>query len=224
MHRPGGSTDRAASSRISPTDSGESWVSLRESVFRKGSSAIPTTHRSLWEIFFSWLRDLWSRLADAFFSRVHVGGAGFTIGLAIEAILIAAVVFMLIRLLAGIVRDARHPPSAARALAEPPDPQELYAQSRRAASRGDYRAAIALVFRAALLRLERLGLVREDPSRTVNEWRRSVAAREPALASKFDAIARPFTAAFYAELPVAQSQWLAAHDAYVTLPQEERNA
>jgi len=48
--------------------------------------------------------------------------------------------------------------------------------------------------------------------------------REPALASTFDAIARPFTAAFYAELPVAQSQWLAAHDAYVTLPQEERNA
>jgi hypothetical protein len=187
--------------------------------------AIPTTHRSLWEIFWSWLRDLWSRLADAFFSHVHVGSrAGFTIGVVIEAILIAAVVFIVIRLLAGVVRDARHPRSAARPLAELPDPQALYAQSRRAAAQGDYRTAIALVFRAALLRLERLGLVREDPSRTVNECRRSVAAREPALASAFDAIARPFTAAFYAELPVAQAQWLAAHDAYVALPQEERNA
>jgi hypothetical protein len=187
--------------------------------------AIPTTHRSLWEMFWDWLRDLWSRLADAFFSHVHIGNrAGLTIGVVVEAILIAAVVFMLIRLLVGVVRDARHPRSAARALAEPADPQALYAQSRRAAARGDYRAAIALIFGAALLRLERLGLVREDPSRTVNECRRSVAAREPALASVFDAIARPFTAAFYAELPVAQAQWLAAHDAYVTLPQDGRNA
>ena len=187
--------------------------------------AIPTTHRSLWELFWSWLRDLWSRLADAFFSHVHIGNrASVTIGVVVEGILVAAVVFMLIRLLVGVVRDARHPQSAARALAEPPDPQVLYAQSRRAAAQGDYRGAVALIFRAALLRLERLGLVREDPSRTVNECRRSVAAREPALASVFDAIARPFTAAFYAELPVAQAQWLAAHDAYVTLPQEERNA
>jgi len=187
--------------------------------------AIPTTHRSLWEMFWGWLRDLWSRLADAFFSHVHVGSrAGFTIGVATEVILIAVVVIVLIRLVIGIVRDARHPRSVARALAEPPDAQELYAQSRRAAAQGDYRAAVALIFRAALVRLERLGLVREDPSRTVNECRRSVAARAPALASGFDAIARPFTAAFYAELPVAQAQWLAAHDAYVTLPQEGRNA
>src|SRR5260370_14668649 len=84
--------------------------------------AIPTTHRSLWEMFWSWLRDLWSRLADAFFSHVHIGSrAGVTIGVVVEAILIAAVVFMLIRLLAGVVRDARKPRSAARPLAEPPD-------------------------------------------------------------------------------------------------------
>src|SRR5438270_4577054 len=77
--------------------------------------AIPSTHRSLWEIFWSWVRDLWSRLADAFFSRVHLGSrAGFTIGVVIEAVLVAAVVFMLIRLLAGVVRDARHPRSSAR--------------------------------------------------------------------------------------------------------------
>lgn len=187
--------------------------------------AIPTTHRGLWEMFWGWVRDLWSRLADAFFSHMHIGNrSSVVLGDVLAVILIAAVILILLRLTVGIVRDARHPRSQARALAELPDPQALYAQSRQAAARGDYRTAVALIFRAALLRLERLGLVREDPSRTVNECRRSVAAREPALASVFDAIARPFTAAFYAEVPVAQAQWLSAHDAYVTLPQEQSHA
>lgn len=187
---------------------------------------IPTTHRSVLEIVWDWLRDLWSRLADAFFSHVHIGNrAGVTIGFVVETLLVAAVIFMIVRLAFGAVRDARHPRSApAHPLAERPEPQVLYAQSRRAAAQGDYRAAIALIFQAALLRLERLGLVREDPSRTVNECRRSVAAREPAVAPVFDAIARPFTAAFYAELPVVQAQWRAAHDAYITLPQERHSA
>lgn len=188
--------------------------------------AIPTTHRTLWEIVWGWLRDLWSRLADAFFSHVHIGNrAGVTIGLVIETLLVAVVIIIIVRLAFGVVRDARHARSSqAHPLAEAPDAQALYARSRRAAAQGDYRTAIALIFRAALVRLERLGLVREDPSRTVNECRRSVAAREPALAPVFDAIARPFTAAFYAELPVAQAQWLTAHDAYVTLPQEQHRA
>ncbi len=187
--------------------------------------AVPTTHRSLWEIVLGWLRDLWSRMADALFSHVHIGrNASVILGDVLALALIAAVIFIVVRLILGAVRDAQRPRATSRALAESPGAAELYALSRRAAAQGDYRNAVALIFRAALLRLERLGLVRKDPSRTVNECRRAVAAREPATAAVFDAIARPFTAAFYAELPIAQAQWLAAHDAYVALPPERRNA
>src|SRR5947209_16306444 len=46
MRRPGGSTDRAPSSRIFPTNSGACWGSLRESVSRKGSCARASADRT----------------------------------------------------------------------------------------------------------------------------------------------------------------------------------
>ena len=181
--------------------------------------AVPSTHRTLWETVWDWLSALWARLSDALFSHVHIGSrASMLIGDALAFALIALVVVMLVRLVLASVRDARRPTGAAALLDNLPDAQTFYELSRTAAARGDYRSAIAFLFRAALLRLAGLEEVREDPSRTVNQWRRALARARPNAVPAFDAIALPFVAAFYAETPVAQAQWLSARDAYAALP------
>jgi hypothetical protein len=186
--------------------------------------AVPSTHRTLWEMFWDWVRGWWSRLWDALFSRVHIGSrVGVVIGDVLAVALIAVVVLVLVRLALGSIRDARRTDSA-HPLIDSPDPGALYELSRAAAARGDYRIAIALLFAAALRRLERLGFAREDPSRTVNEWRRTLRGTQPAVLPAFDAIARPFVAAFYAEVPVARGQWMEAHDAFIALPVESGRA
>jgi len=121
------------------------------------------------------------------------------------------------------VRDVRSA-AGAQPLSESPDPGALYELSRQAAELGDYRAAVALLFAAAMRRLERLGFAREDPSRTVNEWRRELRGTQPAVLPAFDAIARPFVAAYYAETPVERGQWMEAHDAFIALPVERAGA
>jgi hypothetical protein len=191
---------------------------------RRFHVAVPAAHKTLWEMFWDWLRGMWSRMWDALFSHVHIGSrTSVVIGDVLAIALIALVVVMLVRLALGSIRDARRPDSA-HPLIDSPDPGALYELSREAAERGDYRLAVALLFAAAMRRLERLGFAREDPSRTVNEWRRALGGTQPAVLPAFDAIARPFVAAFYAETPVARGQWMEAHDAYAALPVEPAGA
>ncbi len=186
--------------------------------------AVPSTHRTLLGMFWDWLRGFWSWLSDALFAHVHIGkGASVIIGDALALALIAVVIFMLVRLVLGSIRDARRPDAAARPLAEEPDPQALFELGRAAAARGDYRSAVAFLFWAAVLRLARLERVPEDRSRTVNQWRRALTGAQPGAVSAFDAIALPFVAAFYGERPVAREQWLAAREAYASLPVERRD-
>lgn len=194
---------------------------LSEPRFR---TAVPRAHRTLWEIFVDWLRGWWSRLWDALFSHVHIGNrASIVIGDALAVALIAVVVVVLVRLALGSIREARRQDSA-HPLEDSPEPGALYELSRAAAANGDYRLAVALLFAAAMRRLERLGFAREDPSRTVNEWRRMLRGTQPAVLPAFDAISRPFVAAFYAEAPIERAEWMQAHDAYVALPVEPGRA
>lgn len=154
---------------------------------------------------------------DALFSHVHVGTtAGRIIGDVLAFALIALVVIMTTRLVLGSIRDPSR--VQARPLQPPLDPYGLYMRSRQAAARGDYRTALALLFRATLMKLQLGGIVHDDPSRTVNQWRRAVAGTKPDLAPAFDAIARPFVSAVYAERPAERAQWLEAENAYAGLP------
>lgn len=194
---------------------------LSESRFRV---AVPSTHRTLWQLFWDWVRGLWSRIWDALFSHVHLSSrTSSIIGDVLAFALIAVVVVVLARLALGSIRDTRRNDSA-RPLVAAPDPGALYELSRQAAARGDYRMAVALLYAAAMRRFERLGFAREDPSRTVNEWRRALRGAQPAVLPAFDAIARPFVAAFYGEIPLERAQWMDAHDAYVGLPAEASHA
>jgi hypothetical protein len=179
--------------------------------------AIPSSHRTAWEIFWTWVRDQWNRLFDALFSHVHVGKqTGLVLGDLVVIALVAIVLIVGVRLMRGAVRDAQRA-GGSQPLADDPDFESLYERSRLAALHGDYRGAIALIFWAALLKLERLGIIRPDPSRTVNECRRAVARGAPAAAPAFDKIARSFTAAFYAERAVALDQWESARDGFMAL-------
>lgn len=181
--------------------------------------AIPATRRTLWQMFWDWVHGLWARLADAIASRVHIGNfTAVVLGDLLVIALIALVAIVAVRLLlASRLHAQKH--SVTNPLAAAEDPELLHARSIRLAQQGDYRAAIALIFRAAIVRLERLGLVRGDPSTTVNEYRRALHLNERNVAAIFEGIARAFTAAFYAEHAVNQAHWLSAHDAYVRLPE-----
>lgn len=176
-----------------------------------------SAQRTAWDMFWDWLRARWSQMWDALFSHVHIGKtAGSLIADAVAFALIALVLVIAARLVLGSLRDARR--ADARPLEPRPDPHEIYLRSRAAAARGDYRSALAALFAAALLRLQLLGVIGDDPSRTVNQWRRAVAGSHPALASEFDAIALPFVSATYAERPALREQWLDAENAYAGLP------
>lgn len=179
--------------------------------------------KTWWDVLMQWLGDRWHQLIDAFSRHVHVAPR---VSVAIGDILIALAVLIVIafgiRLGLGIAREQREPAARSRALPHNPDAQSLYAESRRAADRGDYTAATSLLFRAALAALDLQGIVHDDPSRTVNECRAAVRECAPQSTAAFDTIARAFTAALYADAPVSAQQWSAARGAFVELASHGR--
>jgi hypothetical protein len=175
-------------------------------------------HRTLWEMFWDWVRGVWSRLTDALSAHVHLSnGTAVVLGDAIAAALMLIVIIVAVRLLLGVLRDRRQRGEHWQALHSSGDPDDLYDLSLAAARRGDYARAIALLFGAAVLTIGGAGAMRADPSRTVNEWRRVARARNAALGALFDVLARRLTQAMYAERPVSAAQWDEAADAYMSL-------
>ena len=175
-------------------------------------------HRTWWDALHDWLGDRWNDLMQLLSRNVHVGtktGAAF--GDILLVALVALVVIVAVRLLwntvrVGTVRDMPARPGAHE------DAATLHARSLAAAERGDYAHAILLLFRAALAALDIQGLLYDDPSRTVNECRREVRAKAPALAAPFDAIALPFADALYGDRTITQAQWRAACEACASFP------
>lgn len=94
---------------------------------------------------------------------------------------------------------------------------ELYAQSCAASERGDYVTAFARLFKAALAALAEAGVLCPRPAATVGDYRSEVRSSNPLVLSAFEVIARGFTAAMYAELPVVAADWDEARAAYFAL-------
>lgn len=171
--------------------------------------------KTWWDVLLQWLSDRWTQLIDAFSKHVHVGEkASVAIGDLLIFALIALVAIVAIRLFLSSFREPAGVFGSARPLAQTAGADSLYALSERAADRGDYAAAIVLLFRAALAALDVHGVVHDDPSHTVNECRRAVRERSPQSAHAFDTIARAFTDALYADVPVSPQQWMAARNAF----------
>jgi hypothetical protein len=179
-----------------------------------------------WDALRDWARDRWNQLIDAFTHHVKIGAnASVAAGDVLLVILIALVMFFLVRLLLGVARENEMTgAAAASALPARPDPAALHAAAQQAVQRGAYASAIALLYRAALAVLDARGLLRDDPARTVNECRRDIRRRAPLVHAPFERIARAFTAAVYAEDRVTAEHWNDAHAAYVQMTMVQADA
>lgn len=123
-------------------------------------------------------------------------------GTVVVAWLVLAVAVALVLLLA--LRWARRV-SGDPAVAEPTlhgprrAPDEWIAEAERHRAQGRHRDAVRAAFRGLVAGLARAGTVEEVPGTTVGEYRRQVAANDPATASEFAAAADTFEAAWYGD-------------------------
>ena len=196
---------------------------LSEPRFRVRVSA--PARKTWWDMLVGWLRDRWHDLVGAFGKHVHVSpGVSVATGDIVIVIVAALVVFVGIRLLSQYIAEGVSRPGTPRAVASHTGAVELYDMSLEASRRGDYGAAVALIFRASLGVLDLRGVVHDDPSCTVNESRRQVRGTDPRLVEPFDVLSRAFTAVVYADAPVSQTQWANAREAYLRLSEGMNDA
>ncbi|HZZ66232.1 MAG TPA: DUF4129 domain-containing protein [Candidatus Baltobacteraceae bacterium] len=181
-------------------------------------AAVPP--RTWWDVAMTWLGDRWVAFLSAFTTHVRLGKtAGVLAG---DILLVAIAVFVLVvlfRLLSNTLADAA-PALRAAPLPRTLRAHALYEKSLRAAAGGDYAAAIALLFRAALVCLDVRGVVHDRPSFTVNQTRRAVREHAAACIDAFEVLARIFTDALYAEHPVTADEWARARQAYAAIADE----
>jgi Domain of unknown function (DUF4129) len=181
-------------------------------------------HAGWWDAFVGWITRVWHALLGAFAQRLHVGGkTSIVAGDLLLAIVAGLVVLFAVRLLLTYVR-AQELSVSETALAPHVAAQTLYGQALQLAEQADYSAAAAMLFRACLAALDLQGIVHDERSRTVNECLAQLRERAPQLTVPFDALARIFTAAIYADTPVTGAQWNAARQAYLQLTQSEQHA
>lgn len=186
---------------------------LTQSRFRVPVHSAPA--RTWWDALRDWLGARWSQLLQAFAHHVRVSPrASVAAGDVLLALAVGAVVLVGARLLLNAARASADPGSKGAPLALAANPEALHADAVRAAQSGAYRRAIALEFRAALAAMDARGVLRDDPARTVNECRRDVRLRASNLSAPFEALARAFTAAVYAEDRLTADAWLEAERAY----------
>jgi len=171
----------------------------------------------MWTSFVDW----WSRLLSrAFFAAASVPAIGNLVAFALIATASIALAFLVFRIARVVmVRRARTSRStfAGTPLIDHADAVETYSAARAAARNGSYGLAIALLFQAALLTLDRSGSVPYDAARTAGEYRRAVRRSVAGAAPSFETLARAFTYAAYAETPAGESDWRAADAAYASM-------
>jgi len=94
------------------------------------------------------------------------------------------------------------------------EPPALRRDAAAAAAAGDYGRAIALLFRAALLDLDRAAIVTFDAARTPGEYRRLVRRALRAASAPFDELAVLFVHASFGTAPSCRVDYEAADRAY----------
>jgi hypothetical protein len=90
----------------------------------------------------------------------------------------------------------------------------LHAAALDAARSRQFARAVALLFQASLVLLDRTNRVAYDPARTAGEYRRLVRRKAQPIAGEFDVLARIFTAAAYAQTPLGEVDWAQAASAF----------
>jgi hypothetical protein len=173
-----------------------------------------------WLRAFDWLRDRWTQLWNAAFLRARLGrGGAIVIGDLLIAAAVLVILFVSYRLLAEFAFERRSRRRSLESIVLPADARALYAGACERARHGEYGAASRLLFAAAISALALRGVVRDDRSATVGEFRNAVRRGDAGLVSFFDAVAAAFVTSAYAELPVEAAEWERARRAYLALAQ-----
>lgn len=110
-------------------------------------------------------------------------------------------------------RRGRKPLSSDGALPPVHDSEDLLALARRAEARGDYREAVRLIYQAALLRLDRLGVFRYEPTKTNWAYATEVASSGP-MGVLFGHLTRVADRALYSPAPVTAEHYSQADRFY----------
>ena len=167
----------------------------------------------------NWLRDRWRQLWRTTFGRAQLSrGGAITIGDVLIAAAVLLVLFVVYRMLREVAYERRRSRSrSTQPLFSTRNARTLYAGACERARNGEYAAASALLFAATICALAHRGLVRDDRSATVGDFRRTLQQRDAALLSFFDVVSTAFVTSAYAELPLEGPQWERARLAYLRL-------
>jgi hypothetical protein len=165
--------------------------------------------------------DWWSRLlVRAFTAAAGIPAIGNVVAFALIAAASIALTFLVFRTARFVIARRARPGRInvdGTPLIDHPSADETYSAARAAARDGLYGLAIALLFQAALLALDRSGSVPYDSARTAGEYRRAVRRSVAGASASFETLARAFTYAAYAETPAGESDWRAADAAYASM-------
>ena len=116
------------------------------------------------------------------------------------------------------LRSGRHREAAQQQwLAAERTPEELHEEATRIAASGDYAHAISLIFRAALLLLDRAGIVPFDPARTPGEYRRAVRTVLQRGSVAFDDVSGRFVWCAFGGHPAQRDDFEATERSYAAL-------
>ena len=171
---------------------------------------------TIWERILNWIIEK----IDEFFGGLasatqKVPLLGVIIGYAIIGAAIIGLVFVGYRIARRLTfrRDAAAT-GIGEALPVSTNPDELYALASDTARAGQAAQAVALLYQAALVLLDRVDRITYDPSRTPGEYRRLVRRNAQTIADAFDALARSFIAVAFGRASAGAEDWLRADAAF----------
>ena len=171
---------------------------------------------TIWERILDWIANMLGRLFGGLAQATQrVPIVGTIIGYTIIAAAILGLVFVGYRI-ARRLTSRRTATSAGlgEALPVAANADDLYALARDEARSGNAAPAVALLYQAALVLLDRVDRVAYDPSRTPGEYRRLVRRKAQAISDAFDALARLFVAVAFARARIGADEWNRADTAY----------
>jgi hypothetical protein len=167
----------------------------------------------------SWLRDRWKQLWSTTFGHTQLSrSSAIAIGDVLIAGALVLILFVAYRMLVEVAYERRSSrPRSTEPLLSTQNARTLYNGACERARKGEYGAASSQLFAATICALAHRGLVRDDRTATVGDFRRTLQQRDAALLSFFDVVSTAFVTSAYAELPVEGPQWERARLAYLCL-------